>query len=162
MHNHRVQSHSGGTAGFSSNILRLPDDHVSVIVLTNTGGANPVSITNHIARLLVPSLMYKAVPDQNPEVAKKVMDYYTHRLDADVYAKPLSAEFAAQISPYWSKGHDYYRALGPPTSIERVERDAADAPRMYRYRVRYGDTTRIVTVTLDSNNHISNLVPEEE
>jgi hypothetical protein len=131
-------------------------------VLTNTGGANPVSITNHIARLVVPGLVYKAVPDQSPEVAEMVMDYFGHRLDADVYAKPLSAEFAERIRPVWSKGHDYYRALGPPRSIERVERDAADTPSMHRYRMRYGDTTRIVKVTLDSNNRISNLAGEEE
>jgi CubicO group peptidase (beta-lactamase class C family) len=162
MHDHRAQSHSGGTAGFSSNILRLPDDHVAVIVLTNTGRANPVSITNHVARLLVPGLRYKAVPDPDPEVAERVMDFFAHRLDADVYEKPLSAEFAAQIRPYWSSNQDYYRALGPPREIERVEREAADATRTYRYRVRYADTTRIVTVTTDSNGRISNLAPQDE
>lgn len=39
---HRVQEHSGGTAGFSADILRLPDDRVTVIVLTNSHDANPV------------------------------------------------------------------------------------------------------------------------
>jgi CubicO group peptidase (beta-lactamase class C family) len=162
MREHRSQNHSGGTAGFSSNILRLPDDRVTVIVLTNTGSANAVSITNHIARVLVPSLAYAPIREQDPQVAQMVMDFYTHRLDPEVYDKPLSAEFAAKVRPYWAANHEYFQALGPPLTIEPVERSVEGTTRVYRYRVRYADTSRLVLVTLDADSHITNMQAEEE
>jgi CubicO group peptidase (beta-lactamase class C family) len=162
MREHRSQNHSGGTAGFSSNILRLPDDRVTVIVLTNTGSANAVSITNHIARVLVPSLAYAPIREQDPQVAQMVMDFYTHRLDPEVYDKPLSAELAAKVRPYWAANHEYFQALGPPLTIEPVERSVEGTTRVYRYRVRYADTSRLVLVTLDANSLITNMQAEEE
>jgi CubicO group peptidase (beta-lactamase class C family) len=162
MREHRSQNHSGLTAGFSSNILRLPDDRVTVIVLSNTGSAGTVSITNHIARVLVPSLVYAPIPEQDPQVAQMVMDFYTHRVDPEVYDKPLSADFAAKIRPYWAANHEYFRALGPPRTIVLVERSAVGATRLYRYRVRYADTSRLVLVTLDADSRIADIQAEEE
>jgi len=162
MRGHRVQNHSGGTAGFASNILRLPDDRLTVIALANSHGANPVSITNHIARLFVPSLVYAPIPEQHPEVGKMVMEFYAHRLDPDVYEKALSAEFAAKIRPLWTSGHDYYRSLGPPLAIEPVEQNVAGASNVYRYRVRYADASRLVLVKIDKDSRIADTSGEEE
>lgn len=162
MRGHRSQNHAGGTAGFSSNILRLPDDHVTVIALTNTGSANAATITDHIARILVPSLVYAPIREQDPQVAQMVMDFYAHRMDADVYDKPLSAELAAKVRPNWAANHEYFQALGPPRMIEPVERSVEGTTRVYRYRVRYADTSRIVLVTLDADSRITNIQAEEE
>jgi CubicO group peptidase (beta-lactamase class C family) len=162
MREHRSQNHSGGTAGFSSDILRLPDDRVSIIVLTNTGSANAASITSHIARVLVPSLVYASIPEQDPQVARMVMDFYSHRLDPVVYEKPLSAEFAAKVRPHWTDNHEYFRALGPPLTIEPVERSVAGTTRVCRYRVRYAEISRLVLVTLDADSRIAAMQAEEE
>jgi D-alanyl-D-alanine carboxypeptidase len=159
---HRSQSHSGGTAGFSSNILRLPDDRVTIIALTNTGSANAASITSHIARVLVPSLVYVPIQEQSPEVAQMVMDFYAHRLDPVVYEKPLSAGFAAKARAYWTANHEYFQAIGPPLTIEPVERSVAGTTSVYRYRVRYADTSRLVLVTLDADSRIAAMQAEEE
>ena len=163
MREHRSQNHSGGTAGFSSNILRLPDDRVTVIVLTNTGSANPASITNHIARVLVPSLAYAPIREQDPQVAQMVMDF-SDLIDSTRMStrKPLSAELAAKVRPYWAASHEYFQALGPPLTIEPVERSVEGTTRVYRYRVRYADTSRLVLVTLDADSHITNMQAEEE
>jgi D-alanyl-D-alanine carboxypeptidase len=162
LRDHRSQNHSGGTAGFSSNILRLPDDRVTVIVLTNTGSADAASISNHIARVLVPSLVYVPIQEQSPEVSQMVMDFYTHRLDPVVYEKPLSAEFAAKVRPYWTANQEYFQAIGPPRTIEPVERSVEGTTRVYRYRVRYTDTSRLVLVTLDADSRIAAMQAEEE
>ncbi len=159
---HRAQEHSGGTAGFSSDILRLPDDRVTVIVLTNTYSANPVAIASHIARLLVPSLVYAKVADERPAVSKSIFDYYAHRLDPEVYGKNLSPEFLETVRPRWSKGHDFFRSLGPPLRIEQVERDSGDAADSFRYRVRYAQTSLIVDATIDEDGRITNLSGAEE
>ena len=159
---HRAQEHSGGTAGFSSDILRLPDDRVTVIVLTNSYDANPIGMASHIAAQFVPSLVYAKIPDTKPSLTRKVFDYYSRRLDAEVYAKDLSPEFLEKVRPRWSKGHDFYRSLGPPLGIERVERDAGEAANQYRYRVRYAETALIVAATIDGRGRITNLAGAEE
>jgi hypothetical protein len=135
---------------------------VTVIVLANSGSANPITITNHIARLLVPALLYAPIPEQDPQVAQMVMDFYTHRLDPNVYDKPLSAEFAAKVRPHWTASHEYFRAIGPPRAIVPVERSTVGATRLYRYRVQYADISRLVLVTLDADSRIADMRAEEE
>ena len=162
LHGHRTQEHSGGTAGFSAEILRLPDDGVTVIVLTNSHDVNPVMMATHIATQFVPSLVYEKIRDTRPALARKLRDYYSHRLDPEVYAKDLSAEFAAEIKPSWASGHAFYRALGPPLNIERVQRDADDEANSFRYRVRYGETAMIVVATVDDKGRIKDLNRTEE
>ena len=159
---HRAQEHSGGTAGFSADILRLPDDRVTVIVLTNSHDANPVAMARHIAAQFVPSLVYAKIPDTKPPLTRKVFDYYSHRLDPEVYAKDLSLEFLEKVRPRWSKGYDFYRSLGPPLGIERVQRDSGDATGSYRYRVRYAEAALIVVATIDGKGRITNLAASEE
>lgn len=159
---HRAQEHSGGTAGFSSDILRLPDDRVTVIVLTNSHDANPAGMASHIAAQFVPGLVYAKIPDSKPALTRKLFDYYSHRLDPEVYAKDLSPEFLGKVRDRWSKGHDFYRSLGPPLGIERVQRDSGDATSSYRYRVRYAETALIVVATIDGKGRITNLAGTEE
>ena len=159
MHDHRSQSHSGGTAGFASNILRLPDDQVTVIVLTNSYNANPTTITNHIARIFIPALTYAPIPPRDPEIANLVMDYFIHRTDPDVYEEALTAAFSAKIRPYWRENLDYYKSLGPPQAIVLVERrDDGN----YRYRVRYAEVSRLVLMTIDPNGRIADFLEAEE
>lgn len=51
LHGHRSQEHSGGTAGFTADIRRLPDDGLTVIVLTNCfqDTSDPITVASHIA-----------------------------------------------------------------------------------------------------------------
>jgi CubicO group peptidase (beta-lactamase class C family) len=46
-------SHVGGTLGFSSQISHFDEDDVTIVVLTNTEGANAASIETEIARLVL-------------------------------------------------------------------------------------------------------------
>jgi hypothetical protein len=159
---HRVQEHSGGTAGFSANILRLPDDRVAVIVMTNNYSANPAGLSVHIARLLVPGLVYKEIPDENPVNAESILDYYSHRLDAEVYERMLTPGFAAEVRPRWSGAHDFYRSLGPLLGIALLERDPGDAADVHRYRVQYTEAALIVDAKIDGSGRIAGLAGAEE
>jgi hypothetical protein len=110
----------------------------------------------------VPSLAYTTIPDTKPSLTRKLFDYFSHRLDREVYARDLTAEFAEKVRPRWEKGHDFYRALGPPLGMERVHRDTDDEANSYRYRVRYGETALIVVATVDGKGRIKNLRATEE
>lgn len=51
---HRAMSHGGTLQGFKSHFLRLPDDHLSVIVFTNVFQAEPGPIAEQIALVYLP------------------------------------------------------------------------------------------------------------
>jgi CubicO group peptidase (beta-lactamase class C family) len=160
MRDHRAITHSGGTAGFACNFLYLPDDDVTIIVLMNTGTANPTNFTDHFARVMVPGLRYATIPEQRPEVGKLLLDLYAHRAQAEPYLAPFTGEFGKQVAPYWSASLDYYKALGAPLGAELVELFPGEES--FRYRVRYRDTNRLVRVTLDASGKISGLTGTEE
>lgn len=162
---HRSQRHGGGTAGFTSDIWRLPDDHLTVIVLGNLYASGEVSrIANHIAYTLVPDLKYRRIDDPNPGIGQMVLDLYAHRLDPEVYAQPLSPGYAAKRRSDWSTGFDFFKSIGPPRSIELVEIQQGAATPSYVYRIRYAKVARIVLVRLDADSRIDELsvVAEED
>ncbi|MDQ6831746.1 MAG: beta-lactamase family protein [Gemmatimonadota bacterium] len=49
-------SHSGATAGYRTYLVRYPTQHVSIAVLCNAGGANPVAAGHQVADLVLASL----------------------------------------------------------------------------------------------------------
>jgi len=148
MRDHRARAHSGGTAGFSCNFLVLPDDDVALIVLTNSGTANPQGITDHFARALVPGLRYGRIAETRPEVGRLLLDYFSHRTDAEPYLSAFTSEFGKIVAPYWAANLDYYKALGPPLAVELVEvLPGADS---FYYRLKYADGARLVRVKLEA------------
>jgi CubicO group peptidase (beta-lactamase class C family) len=52
---HRVLDHGGAWQGFKTHISRYVDDKLTVVVLTNLGDAEPGVITEHVARMYLPS-----------------------------------------------------------------------------------------------------------
>jgi D-alanyl-D-alanine carboxypeptidase len=53
---HRRVDHGGSLPGFRSHFMRLPDDKLSIIVLTNSGSANPAGIARGVAAIYLPDL----------------------------------------------------------------------------------------------------------
>ena len=162
MHGHRSQEHSGGTAGFTSDIRRLPDAGVTVIVLTNgfQDTSDPRAMAGHIARLFVPALADAPIPDTEPQTTELVRRFFTHVGDGNALdAGPLSAAFAARIT---ASARGYYRAFGPLLSVELVEKPKDGAVRRYRYRLRYKDVSLIAAVTLDADGKIVDADADEE
>lgn len=58
--NHKQIHHGGSLPGFRSRYSYFPDDKLSIIVLTNTDNANPVTIVRAIAAVYFPDLSAKA------------------------------------------------------------------------------------------------------
>jgi CubicO group peptidase (beta-lactamase class C family) len=63
-HGHRVQEHQGGTAGFLSHIIRMPDDRVFVAILSNRNSmAVPLQTTAHrVAAIAVGDPIGEPIP----------------------------------------------------------------------------------------------------
>ncbi len=163
-HGHRALEHSGGTAGFTCDMLWLLDDRAVVMVLTNgyQSTARPTPILDFCADAFVPGLAYRPIPDANPKVTAAVKDLDAHRTDPDVYAAPLTAAFAAALRPTWAQDRAFFRALGPARSVTLVGRTGTDARPQYRYRVRYADATWLLLVTTDGAGKIAGIQADEE
>jgi D-alanyl-D-alanine carboxypeptidase len=54
--NHRQVHHGGTLSGFRSHFSRLPDDKLSIIVLTNSSSARPEEIMRGVAAIYLPDL----------------------------------------------------------------------------------------------------------
>jgi CubicO group peptidase (beta-lactamase class C family) len=155
---HRSQRHGGQTAGFTADFWRLPDDRVTVIVLTNLYGGSPELVSSRIAQYEVPQLRYRAIHDPDQALGQKVLEFYAHRLDREVYTKPLSPEYAAKRMAGWSDGVAYFKRIGAPRSIELLEVTLDGPTPSYRYRLVYGDLSRVVVVTFNKDALIDDLI----
>jgi CubicO group peptidase (beta-lactamase class C family) len=69
---HRFVSHTGGhLTGFTTIILRYPDDGLTVVALTNQrGGSNPNAIARGVANLYLPGIIAPAPPRAKAEPAR--------------------------------------------------------------------------------------------
>lgn len=54
--NHNLVSHGGSLPGFRSQYARFVDDKLSIIVLTNSGSANPQAVVKGVAAIYFPDL----------------------------------------------------------------------------------------------------------
>ena len=62
--------HSGSLAGYRSQLMRFPDEKVSVIILANRGDANPTRLTYQVADIVLKEQFVKEVKEEveNTEV----------------------------------------------------------------------------------------------
>jgi CubicO group peptidase (beta-lactamase class C family) len=74
---HRVQYHAGSTG---VEFLRLPDDSLAVIVLTNLGDGTRYGMTQNVAKLLIPELRRPEV--QEVRVTETELRRYAGRYDS--------------------------------------------------------------------------------
>ncbi len=167
---HKNLSHSGGTAGFTTVISRFGDDHLTVVLLTNLYSfATIEKMAKTVAGFFVPALappVYTAIPDSEPSFTARMKELYMTRLEA--YAKWDPAFFTpgfwATLKPLLSLpgSLDYYKAIGPPISVELVERRSEGDNTLFRYRLTYKEISRLILVTTDESRKISSFMAEEE
>lgn len=81
LNGHKLIEHSGGIPGFSTDIARFADDHVTVIVLCNSDRANASSLANGIARHYIPTLAPASPKTVSvaPETVRSISGYYDWR-----------------------------------------------------------------------------------
>jgi len=122
----------------SAEILRLPDDRLTVIVLTNSHDANPVAM----AGTLRPSscrVSFTPRFQTRNRCSPQSIRLLLACLDAEVYAKDLSPEFLEKVRLGGRRATISIARSGPPLGIERVQRDSGDA-RCIQVPVRYAET----------------------
>lgn len=99
MAGHKVMQHGGGTGGFSTYIMRLPDDKVSVVVLSNLAEADVASIAHGAARIVLPALVENPILDPDPKITKAHREIIEKMADGTVQRTPFSKEAADELFP---------------------------------------------------------------
>jgi hypothetical protein len=123
---HRVVEHAGAWQGFTTNISRCVDDKLTVAVLTNLAGANPATITHHVAGLCDPALLpppEMSVEDREPQVAALLGDLLQGiadgRADPEVFTPDLRQRlFPDAINDLEDPLHDWgERSTALPSEV---------------------------------------------
>ena len=156
---HRVVYHAGSTG---TCLYRLPDDGVSVIVLTNleqASGSDPCGLAQMVAAHYVPDIAIPAVPaidDPNPGRAAKLraaVDAFAQgKVSADDYT-PAALKVIGDAAKAQSAA---FAKFGPIESFELIADDALVAPVVW-YRVRYASAVVQFRFVLDASGKIASL-----
>jgi D-alanyl-D-alanine carboxypeptidase len=91
---HRSTTHGGAVAGYASGLVRYPDDHIDVVVLTNNFQASGAQIAATIATVYEPSISIKSLtpqPDRDPAMTKRFLAL----LQGDEKSIPFAPELQA-------------------------------------------------------------------
>ena len=94
---HRRWAHGGGTSGFVSSNVTLPDDKIAITVLTNQDGPGAGPIVSEIERILLPP---KADPEAAASLAgmRKLFDGLRRgELDRSMLTGDANAYFSEQV-----------------------------------------------------------------
>jgi CubicO group peptidase (beta-lactamase class C family) len=138
----KVVEHAGGLAGYRTKFLAFPGEQLSVVVLSNSGAADPSKLASDLAGVFIGERMTE--PEPTPDVAEPpagepvaaeaqaayVGDYESRELRSTyrIASAPdgLSIAFgeAAPMLALRSLGEDRMRAAGLADAEVRFQRDA--------------------------------------
>jgi CubicO group peptidase (beta-lactamase class C family) len=157
---HRSISHGGSWQGFKTQLSRLVDDKLTVIVLANSASANPVKLTNLIFAHYEPKLAKvpeKAIEDTEPAVMARARAAVAS-LTAGQVPAALGGQAALGLTPEYIKFlAPQLKELGPLLGVEALTRAVDGEKRRYRYRFRHADEMLIVDVTIGKDDLIEAL-----
>ena len=148
---HRTISHAG-YAGAA--ILRLPDDGVSVVVLTNLtrdSGSNPQGLALGIAGHYVSGVSWlalKAIPDPAPAVTEELLAELRRLGDGRPALDRYTQEFRSLVEATAPGFQAEARRLGTLESLTLLEANSAAGTRLLLYRANYSRGRTFLRVQL--------------
>jgi hypothetical protein len=151
--------------GFTSSFTRYGDDHLTVIVLTNAGHANPGRIAQHVAGIYVPGLTpqpAKAIEDKDPRVTEVVREIGQRIREGKLGPEHFTPTLWLLLAPQLKDLQQQIEADGDLKSIELLDRSRSGSERTYQYRMTFSGAIHLVTVTVNSDGKISGLWAENE
>jgi hypothetical protein len=164
---HRYVGHGGGIHGFTSYILRLLDDKLTVIVLINTG-AGPEIIARGVAGQYVNGLTLATInpkPDPTPKLTKRLEQCLTELAETKD-SEILTSEFRENFSRSRRRHGAIVEDLKDKKSFtfvlsEEPPRGSAGVKRLNSYRLATGKAVRFYTFALTSDDAVARLEIED-
>lgn len=164
---HRYVGHGGGIHGFSTYILRLLDDKLTVIVLMNAG-SSPETIARGVAGHYVNGITLASVdpkPDTKPELTKR-LEQCLSDLAATKDSDMLTDEFRRDFSRSRRRHGNIVEDLKDKKSFtfvtsEEPQSSNTNITRLASYRLATGKGARFYTFALTADDKIASLETEE-
>lgn len=156
---HKQMAHGGGIPGFSTYILRLPDDALSVIVLCNQEAANASKLAEQVAATYIPALtppVRKPIADPEPEVTKRLQEIASGLIKGKAQEADFTPGMWKVLTPeQLAGGAQVLTALGPLKSFELLDRTVENDIRKLEYRLLLGETTVYMRFALTKDGKIA-------
>jgi D-alanyl-D-alanine carboxypeptidase len=163
---HRRIAHGGGTAGFSTLVAIYPDDQLTIVVLSNLGGANVGAIEKRIARTILPALSLADAPeieDPDPPTTTRVHDVITRLLKGEIPEADFSADFAKFMATDDARRVSRELAKqGDLAPLVLIDRKADNGSTVLFYRATLGKSRYLITVTLNDQGKFTGLRAEKD
>ena len=162
---HQIIEHGGAWQGFKSHIARYVDDRLTVVAFANLIQANTGRIAHGVAAIFnseLEPIPAKPIEDKEPQVAALAQEIISKATATKLDSAQFTAEAWKSISTSAAGVSEYLKTLGPLNGIELLERTEPEGNRLYRYRLKYKDTSLVFVMVLNKEGKIArlNLQPE--
>lgn len=143
---HKEIEHGGAWQGFKAQIVRYPEDKLTVIVFANLAQANPAKIARGIATIYEPKLIPTAIEDTEPKftalIREQILKIADKKPDLDLFTPDLQK----LISGPGDKFSDFLKSMGEIKKIELFSRRETPEGIAYRYRFTFAKEPAYVNV----------------
>lgn len=159
LNDHPVFRHSGESAGFTADYVRVPRSDMAVVVFANSSNAPTSAIANHVARWAEPALAGPALlPARDADSARlqRVHDIMGAVLDAKTRWREewFNPEFWRDIYPDLADIENTARRRGPLRTLEAIGPQGRQNPNEPAYRVEFGKVTREMHFEFDAEGRV--------
>jgi hypothetical protein len=162
-HGRRAVGHSGGPA--LADILRFPDDELTIVVLTNQQRLFP-RLAEGVADFFIPAPSLsesRGIEDNDEKLTSILRSVLLDAEQGKVYPDLFDSEAQKSLVPAFKEfGPVFFSSLDPVQSFVLIEQSAEGEKRVRRYRALYGKKPIIWTFVLSKDNKIISMEPISE
>jgi CubicO group peptidase (beta-lactamase class C family) len=157
LNGHAFVEHSGGWQGFATHFLRLTDDRLSVVVLSNVNEANSSEMARHVAELVEPDLALQAITDE-PQITELVTTALTDLLTGELKPEMFTPEALAKTTELQILAKENAPFLGSVKEVSLLDRqDTPDNYQVYLYSVSFENAELRLELALTSEQKIASM-----
>jgi D-alanyl-D-alanine carboxypeptidase len=158
VYGHEIISHGGNTGGFGCSMTRVPEKHLTIILMTNQANVGGDGLAQKIAAAYDPDLGIKPLvesADPDPALSAKLKAALVGLANGDTKQDIFDPEYVAILATGRGQmGLPQFAPLKEPTSFAYCQTEADDPDRIIRYRVKTKDHTYIAGFLLTKENKV--------
>jgi len=164
---HKLISHSGSTAGFSSQIMRFTEDDTSVIVLINLGtGAYAGSIARAVAKIYIPEISLKAMKPQasaDEKLTEMFSNVLRERTENKFDTQFLTENLIRSLSTERAKAvNQRLASFGAVKNLTFVGGETSETSKIYRYKAETAKRLFLWRFAVGADGKITEMTLEDE
>jgi D-alanyl-D-alanine carboxypeptidase len=155
----RKVGHLGGDRGFRSNFMRYLEDRLTVIFFANSDKVDQSYLEEGIAKYFLRPLTLPVDPDpaMTAHLKQIWIDMSAGRADPSAFSPETRKLHAAALTETAA----FYRALGPLTAFNFIERRSAGSSTTFRYRIQLGNTPWVQSLVLNEAGQVTDFSVEQ-